>query len=317
MANIDADPARLLARLGALNDLARLRMLRLLHAEELSVGELARALQLPQSTVSRHLKLLHDAQWVEKRTVGTASFYRLDDEALSDEARALWDAAQRMLGPDSAFDEDDARLHGVLAERAHDSKTYFGRIGGEWDEIRNTLFGRGFTAEALLSFLQRDWILADLGCGTGNAAEHVAPFVKRVIAIDREPAMIEAAGKRLAAFDNIEFRQGELSRLPLKDREINAAMIFLVMHHIDDPAAVVCEAARALKPAGLLMIVDMVAHDREDYRRDMGHKHLGFSERDVRSWAKRCGLSDITWRRLRPDSESKGPGLFVATMRKT
>jgi ArsR family transcriptional regulator len=313
----DGDPAQLLSRLSALNDLARLRMLRLLSREELSVGELARALQLPQSTVSRHLKLLHEAAWVEKRTVGTASFYRLDEESLEPHAPTLWDAAQLGLGTPASFEEDDTRLHGVLADRARDSKSYFGRVGGEWDDIRNSLFGRGFTAEALLSFLQHDWVVADLGCGTGNAAEHVAPYVRKVIAIDREPAMLEAARKRLASFKNIEFRQGEMADLPLKDRELDAAMLFLVMHHMPEPSEIANEAARCLKGGGLFMVVDMVAHDREDYRRDMGHKHLGFSERDVKSWARRAAMSHVTYRRLRPDSESKGPGLFVATMRKT
>lgn len=321
----EPDSARLLARLGALNDLTRLRMLRLLRREELSVGEVASALQLPQSTVSRHLKLLHEADWVRKRTVGTASFYHLDEPALGEAARALWTAASDMLGGGAVFEQDDNRLQGVLADRARDSKAFFGRIGGEWDELRDSLFGRGFTAEALLSFLQRDWIVADLGCGTGNAAEHVARFVRKIIAVDREPAMLDAARKRLASFDNVEFRQGELTKLPIKDRELHAAMIFLVLHHVPQPAEVVREAARCLKPGekgggegggGLLMIVDMVSHSREEYRHDMGHKHLGFSDRDVKQWSRGAGLTEVTYRRLVPDPEGKGPGLFVATMRK-
>ena len=76
----------LLSRLTTLGDLARLRMLRLLDAHELSVGELARALQLPQSTVSRHLKLLHDGDWIVRRNEGTATFFRLDPKAVSTNA---------------------------------------------------------------------------------------------------------------------------------------------------------------------------------------------------------------------------------------
>ena len=52
-------------------------MLRLLDREELAVGELASALQLPQSTMSRHLKALFEAGIIGKRAEGTATLYRL------------------------------------------------------------------------------------------------------------------------------------------------------------------------------------------------------------------------------------------------
>lgn len=310
------DNLLLLERLATLGDLPRLRVLRLLAREELSVGELARALQLPQSTVSRHLKLLHDGSWLVKRTEGTASLYKLDEASLDAAARDLWQLARGQLGRSPTFDEDDHRLGEVLMQRRTDSREFFGRIGGEWDRLRRDLFGEWFTHEALLSLLPSDWIVADLGCGTGNAAELLAPLVKKVIAVDRETAMLDAARKRLEAFDNIEFRPGDLTKLPLKDREVDAALIFLVLHHVVDPQVVFSEAARALRSPGALLIVDMTAHDREAYRHTMGHVHLGFDRKSLERWAKAAGLGEFHCRRLRPNTEGKGPGLFVATMRK-
>src|SRR5439155_20127383 len=116
-------------RLATINALARLRILRLLDQDELSVGELARALQLPQSTVSRHLKLLHDGGWILKRSEGTASLYRLSETSLDQEARQLWGLAKSQMGSTAAFEHDDARLAEVLAERRTDSKSFFGRLG--------------------------------------------------------------------------------------------------------------------------------------------------------------------------------------------
>jgi ArsR family transcriptional regulator len=306
----------LLDLLTTLGDPARLRVLRLLEAEELSVGELAKALQLPQSTVSRHLKLLHEAGWIEKRTAGTASLYCLDEASLAPPARDLWSVARRQLVGSPTFDQDDARLAGVVAERSADSKAFFGRIGGEWDEVRGELFGSHVTGEALLALLDPGWVVADLGCGTGNAAEHLAPMVRSVIAVDRETGMLDAARKRLKSFENVEFRQGELTSLPIDDAAIDAAIVSLVLHHVDDPDAAVREIGRALRPGGLAIIVDMVPHDREDYRRTMGHRHLGFDEPTVRAWAEQAGLDLVRYRRLRPDTAAKGPGLFVAMLRK-
>ena len=310
------DNLPLLNRLTTLNDAARLRILRLLDREELSVGELARALQLPQSTVSRHLKLLHDGGWIIKRSEGTASLYRLSESSLDDGVRQLWNLARTQLDSTPTFEHDDVRLAEVLADRRTDSRAFFGRVGGEWDHLRGELSGESFTAEALLGLIRNDWVVADLGCGTGNASEHVAPFVKKVIAIDREPTMLDAAKKRLSDVGNVEFRRGEMDRLPLKDGEVDAATVFLVMQHIERPDAVVREIQRSLKPGGLLLIVDMIAHDRESYRHTMGHRHLGFAEKDIKAWAKVVGMVDPRFRKLRPDTHAKGPGLFVATLQK-
>ena len=306
----------LISRLTTLSDLARLRVLRLLSRHELSVGELAKALQTPQSTVSRHLKLLHDGGWIIKRAEGTASIYRLLEEALPPEALELWRLARDQLGTTHTLEEDDARLVEVLAERREDSRTFFGRVGSEWDHLRRDLFGDHFTSEALLGLVASEWVVADVGCGTGNAAEFLAPFVKKVIAIDREPSMLEAARRRLAEYDNIEFREGEMANLPVADGELDAAAIYLVMHHLKDPQSAVVEIARGLKGGGRLLIVDMVAHDRESYHHTMGHEHLGFEVSEIEAWAAAAHLQLLHDRRLRPATDAKGPGLFVATMKK-
>ena len=146
----------LVSWLATLGDLARLRVLRLLDREELSVGELSRALQLPQSTVSRHLKLLHDGDWIGKRVEGTASFYRLLPQALEPGARQLWECTSGQLGMTPTLEEDDHRLNEVLAERATDTRAFFGRVGGEWDELRRELFGTAFTAEALVNLVSQE-----------------------------------------------------------------------------------------------------------------------------------------------------------------
>ncbi len=312
----DGDGPGLLKWFATLSDLARVRILRLLESNELSVGELASALQLPQSTVSRHLKVLYEQSWVVRRSEGTASLYRLDAAQLDESAQQLWLLTQDRLDVTPTLRGDDERLTRVLAERRVDSRAFFGHIGGEWDDLRRAFFGEQFTGESLLNLLPSDWVVADLGCGTGNAAEQLAPIVKTIIAVDREKAMLDAARTRLKAHHNVKFREGDLCDLPIDDASLDAAMVLLVMHHLPKPELVVKEAARTLKPGGVLLIVDMVEHDRESYRATMGHVHLGFSERDVKSWAGACGLHEFGYRRLRPAVDGKGPGLFAAVMRR-
>jgi ArsR family transcriptional regulator len=259
---------------------------------------------------------LHDGGWAIKRSEGTASLYRVADASLDASLRELWSVARQQLqnAPGPAFAQDDARLAGVLNERATDSRAFFGRVAGEWDHLRGELFGERFTAEAMLGLLDPQWTIADIGCGTGNAAELLSPYVKRVVAIDREPAMLESARKRLKRFSNIDFRQGDLDRLPLASGEVDAAMLVLVLHHLKEPEKAVTEVARCVKTGGVVLIVDMVSHDRASYRHTMGHVHLGFDEKQVRAWAKIAGLRLTRYQRLRPDTQSTGPDMFVATL---
>ena len=306
-----------LAIIGQLGDFARVRMLRLLEMEELGVGELARIVQLPQSTVSRHLKALHDHGWLVKRAAGTASLYRVLSDAMDSDQRQLWETTRTRLGNQPTIADDETRLREVIASRRTDTRAFFGRVGGDWQELRHELFGTGFGAEAMLGLLNPNWVVADLGCGTGDAAERLAPVVGKVIAVDREPAMLNACRKRLKAFGNVTVMEGDVTDLPLADSSLDAAILMLVLHHAPDPPGVIREIARTLRPGGCLLVIDMVAHDRDVYRYTMGHEHLGFSDRDVESWLPGSGFDSFNYNRLRPRAESKGPGLFSASLWKS
>ncbi|MCW5755316.1 MAG: metalloregulator ArsR/SmtB family transcription factor [Phycisphaeraceae bacterium] len=303
-------------RLADLSELVRLRLLRLLEREELSVGEVAKVVQLPQSTVSRHLKLLADGGWVVRRAVGTATFYRVIAEELAEAQRAIWRTVREHLGGGREWAEDDRRLASVLAERREDSVAFFGQLAGKWDDLRRSLFGSAFTAESLLALVPADWTVADLGCGTGNGSECIAPYVKRVIAVDQSEPMLKAARKRLSSFRNVEWRLGTLEDPPLADASVDAVMCLLVLHHVKDPAAALSRMHRVLRAdrgGGVVVIVDMIEHDRAEYKHDLGHLHLGFSEAEITTLLKKAGFSHVRFRELPSDPEGKGPGLFVAT----
>jgi ArsR family transcriptional regulator len=325
--NNRADASGLLDRLAALGEAVRLRLLRLLEREELSVGELARVVQLPQSTVSRHLKVLADGGWLIKRTEGTATLYRLIESEMPPASRDLWRTVRDQMTPSARngdrqgspapdepeLTEDLRRLAAVLADRRSDSQAYFGRVAGQWDDVRTELFGDRATFQALLTLLPREWTVADLGCGTGNAAELLAPNVGAVIAVDQSVPMLRAARKRLAEFDNVTFQRGELERLPLPDGSVDAAVCILVLHHVENIAGACAEIRRILRPGGTALIVDMVEHDRVSYRHTMGHRWLGFSRRTMESTMAGADFVGIRYQVLSSHPQAKGPGLFACT----
>lgn len=309
------DPAALLASIA---EPTRLRMLRLLETEELSVGEIAKVVQLPQSTVSRHLKVLAESGWLTRRPAGTATIYQLVLDDLAQEPRSVWVAVRAQLDGRPEVAEDLRRLAAVIAERRLDSQSYFGRVAGEWDSVRAELFGDDFTARALLSLIPRGWVVADLGCGTGNASELLAPHAERVIAVDRSEPMLEAARKRMRGAANVQFQAGELERLPLADRSVDAAVCFLVLHHLEAPQKALREMARILRTSrggGVALVVEMVEHDRAEYRRTMGHRHLGFSADTLRTLMAEAGLREPTIHHLARVPDAAGPGLLAATGR--
>jgi len=309
--------AAVAARLACLADELHLRMLRVLEREELTVGEVAAVFQLPQSTVSRRLKHLAEAGWLQRRAAGPATLYSLSLDDLAPACRELWLASRAQLGgQDGALVEDDRRLEAVLAQRQEDSLAFFGRVAGEWDKIRAELFGKDFTAPALLALLDPSWTVADVGCGTGNVASLLAPHVARVIAVDSSEVMLSAVRKRLDGVGNIEIRQGSLEALPLEDASVDAVVCALVLHHLEAPERGLRQCARCLKPGGVLLVLDMVEHDHAEYRRTMGHKRLGFSDEETTALLLGAGLAEPRIAHLPSAPGAQGPSLFVATARR-
>jgi ubiquinone/menaquinone biosynthesis C-methylase UbiE len=307
----------ILDHLASLADTTRSRLLLLLDRHELTVSELCAVTQLPQSTVSRHLKALFDAGWVASRAEGTSRLYTMTREELDPPARRLWLLVREQVGTGPAAAEDQRRLQQTLAERRTKSQEFFSSSAGQWDRVRDELFGDRFHLGALAALADTTWVMADLGCGTGQVTAALAPFVSRVIAVDASAAMLQSARRRLHGIDNVDLRRGELEALPIDDERLDAATLMLVLHHVPEPEKALAEVSRTLKPGGRLLLVDMLPHDRENYRQQMGHVWLGFSEDHVRLMLTGAAFDDVRIVPLPTDSRAKGPGLFVASATKT
>ncbi len=306
-------PDALMAWMESLADPTRLRLLRLLEKHEMGVVDLCTVLQLPQSTVSRHLKVLADQGWVRSERRGTTNLYHVILDELDQSARKLWLVAREQTDGWATADQDRLRLDRLLREKEQDADSFFAGAAGEWDRLRAELYGTQFSVEAMLALLPGDQVVADLGCGTGTMIAQLAPHVKRAIGIDNNAAMLKAARRRTAEFGNVTLKRGDLADLPIDSGSCDAALCVLALTYVVDPAACIREMARILRPGGRGIIVDLLPHDREDFRRQTGQKTRGLIPDRLKEWLASAGMDAIAIRPLSPAPSAKGPALFLAT----
>jgi ArsR family transcriptional regulator len=303
----------ILDHMSALADPTRCRILLLLEGHELTVSELCAVLQLPQSSVSRHLKTLADDNWVTTRRDGTRRFYSMPLDDLDPGAARLWPLIREQAEGTEAGGRDARRLRAVLARRRAKSQAFFAAAADGWDPLRRELFGDGFYLWALLGLLDASLTVGDLGCGTGQVTEAIAPHVARVIAVDGSSDMLDAARRRLNGLPNVDVRYGEIDALPIESADLDAALMSLVLHYSPDPARTLAEGSRVLRPGGRMLVIDMLPHDHEEYQQQMGHVWLGFSEKQMVKYLASAGFADIRIRALPADPRASGPALFAAT----
>jgi ubiquinone/menaquinone biosynthesis C-methylase UbiE/DNA-binding transcriptional ArsR family regulator len=301
----------LVESLEALADPTRLRLLRLLERHELGVAALCDVLQLPQSTVSRHLKVLSDQGWLAGRSQGTTRLYRMHGEP-GPAARRLWLLSRDQTDAWPTARQDRLRLGRRLSRQTQPAEAFFAGAAGQWDRLRDEAYGRAFTQSALLGLLPREWAVADLGCGTGHAAAALAPHVARVVGVDQSAAMLKAARKRTAGMGNVELRSGRLEALPLDDGSCDGALLLLALTYVGEPAMAVSEMTRILRPGGRAVVVDLLRHDRDDFRRRMGQEGFGFEPEELKTMLETAGLDGVACRELAPEPGAKGPALLLA-----
>ena len=308
---LNASP--ILERLSALGDGTRTRMLALLDGSEFTVSELCSVLQMPQPTVSRHLKTLANEGWVQARTEGRKRHYHLNPQ-LEDSTRSLWRIVNNEVRGLPVYRADAERAQPVLDERRMRATAFFSESAAEWDRTRAELFGSATGLGPLLGLIDPTWVVGDLGCGTGALTARIAPFARRTIGIDRSPAMLSTAQARLCDMETAELRCGELESLPIGDQELDLAILALVLHYIVDPREVLSEVHRTLAPGGRVLVLDMRRHDRgASFSENMGHVWPGFEFEQLEAWLTNEEFSSIRFHELTHDPDTSGPLLFLAS----
>lgn len=302
-------PPAFVRTLGGVADTARIRLMRLVAARELGVSDLCEAVQLPQSTVSRHLKILSEEGWIAHRREGTSHLYKM--EAQVGVRAGLWEAIRSASEEWKEVGQDAKRLEAALRRRS--GRHFIAGSAAQWQQMREEAYGRLFPLEAAMGLLPREWAVADLGCASGLMVANLARHVRKVVGVDHDADMLKAAQAHCKELKNAEIVAGDLQALPLKEALFDAAIMVLVLAWIEDPAKALAEAARILKPGGKLVVVDISHHDRTDFFRSMRQRHMGFDEKTMLGWLKKAGLGDAKVQPVPHDPEARGPALFLAS----
>ena len=295
---------RLVDTLKAAAESSRLRILALLSRGDLTVSDLTEILGQSQPRVSRHLKLLLEAGLIERYQEGSWAYFRLADAESAREF--VGTIVARVRDGDPQTERDMERLTAVKRRRQARASEYFRANAASWDEIRSLHAPDKAVEAALVKLIGKRPFqsMLDLGTGTGRLLEIFAPLYRRGVGIDLSREMLAVARANLdrAGVANAQVRQGDIFAPPVEREAFDLVTMHQVLHYLDDPAAAIREAARLLRPAGRLVIVDFAPHALEFLRDDHAHLRLGFADRQIGEWLTEAGLELEETRAFEPDA---------------
>ena len=289
----------LLAMLRAAGDPSRLRILLMLREAELTVSELTQVLGQSQPRVSRHLKLLCDANLLQRFKEGSWVFYRSAERG--DRAQFVDMLAALSAQDGEPFEADRRRLAAVRQAREAAAAAFFKANAADWQRIRSLHAPEQKVEAAILRLMEsmpRVEVL-DAGTGTGRMLELLGSRISRGTGVDVSADMLAIARDRLerAGIQHCQVRLADIRHLPFPAgsavQGFDVAIFHQVLHYLEDPQAAVVEAARVLKPQGKVLIVDFAPHELEFCRSELAHRRLGFADEEVRSWFEAAGLKPI------------------------
>jgi len=294
--------------LKAAAEATRLRILALLAEAELTVSDLTAILRQSQPRISRHLRLLAEAGLVERFREGSWAFFRLGER--ENAAKLARELIAHLDPEDVTLSRDRERLAAVRTQRAQAAQNYFRQHAAEWDRIRKLHVADEAVEAAIIGALADAPLraLLDLGTGTGRMLELLAPQIERGLGLDLSLDMLSLARARLdrVGLRHCSVRQGDIYDLALPKDSFDAVVIHQVLHFLDDGARAITEAARVLRPAGRLLVVDFAPHDLEFLRDEHAHRRLGFAPETVSQWMKAVGLDLVLQQTLAPEAASEG-----------
>lgn len=264
----------------ALSDNTRIRLVRILLQHELSVNDLVAVLHIGQSRISRHLRVLTDAELLASRRDGLRVYYHACKEGPHQD---FLEAVAPFLEDVAEAPDDTARAIRVLEESNARTRRFFDENAEKWDSLNQEILGDFDLPRAVGRALPADCRFAvDLGCGTGAVLVHMLKKSRQVAGVDGSQAMLDLCHRRFdeipEAKGRLSLRIGELAHLPLCDQEADFASINLVLHHLEKPEQALQEARRILSPKGRLFVCEFLKHNDETMRTQYGDRWLGFEE---------------------------------------
>lgn len=271
----------------ALADETRAKLVNVLLEYELNVGEIVQVMEMGQSRISRHLKILSDSGLVDVRREGLWAFYRASDEG---PGRDFLDGVSSLFEDDTDLKRDRNRAEKVIRERTAATRQFFDDIAPEWDRMTAEVLGDLDLSKEIQARLPKCNCAADIGCGPGDMLEILAGVSDQVIGVDNSPKMLELAEERFSDDANMSLRIGETTHLPLRDLEADCTVMSLVLHHLARPVDAIREANRIMKQGGKLLVAEFDQHENEVMRSEYGDRRLGIPREKMAGWMEQEGF---------------------------
>lgn len=282
----------------ALSDKTRLRLFSVLQTYELNVNEIVMVVGMIQSGVSRHLKILTEAGLLTSRKEGSFTYFSTHQNEIT---LSLIQMMKHGKIQDTVFEHDLETAREMIHIRQNRTRRFFKSVAPSWDRLKKEILGELDLNGMILEQIPKSRVVCDLGCGTGQLIELLLnrnsehrnskhPNSEQLIGVDSSPEMLDQARKRLAKHNNVELRLGELEHLPVKEHEIDTAILNLVLHYISQPRLVIKEVIRVLKPGGFFILTDFEKHDKEIVKEIMGESWMGFETQDIIDWLTDTGF---------------------------
>jgi len=268
----------------ALSDPTRVRILNVLRHFELNVNEIVKLLDMGQSRVSRHLKIMNDSELLESRRDGLWVFYSAPRDG---DTSGFIESIDHFLSGDPELDADLERAGDILNDRKRETSRFFDSVAEDWEAMKRTIIGERDLAADIVNQVRSCDVVADLGCGTGDLLVHLPEKARKIIGVDNSPRMLERA-RRYCAENGVDsdLRIGELEHLPMRNTEADCVIVNLVLHHLAVPLDGIREARRVLKKNGRMIVTDFDKHEDETLRGQYGDRWLGFAKEEVEKWLK-------------------------------
>lgn len=271
----------------ALADETRARLVNLLLLHELNVGEIVQIMDMGQSRISRHLKILSDSGLVVFRREGLWAFYRASE---SGPGRDFLDGVTGLFLDEDIFVQDLNLAAKIIRERTVETRQFFDAIAPEWERLSREVMGELDLTREIRARMKDCECAVDLGCGPGDLLEALSGSATTVIGVDNSSRMLELAEERFSRDTGVSLRIGELSHLPLRDEEADCVVMSLVLHHLATPMEAIREVARVLRSDGQLLIAEFDRHDNEIMRSEYGDRRLGISKAKMLNWLEQSGF---------------------------
>ncbi|MCF8110071.1 MAG: metalloregulator ArsR/SmtB family transcription factor [Desulfobacteraceae bacterium] len=296
-----------LAYFKALADETRIRLVNILLHHELKVGEIVSILEMGQSRISRHLKILADAEMVKSLKEGVWGFYSI---AETGPGRRFIDAVSHVFKDDPLLEHDLEKAGQIIEARSRNTMRFFDHVASRWDLLKREIIGAFDLQKAIFKNAGTYETGVDLGCGTGELLGVMKNHAAKVIGVDSSPRMIEEARKRFSSGhgESMEIRLGELEHLPMGDKEADLAVISLVLQYLDDPQKGISEVERILKPGGQFILAELDRHENEHLKTVYGVKWQGFDRHELSRWLEKNGFKV---KQVEPHPISKGLTLNI------